>query len=166
MSILLHNPGINCGHNYFVHQVPLPSASASEQWSFSLTLLGYLTAPIAMGWLIDWLKLHLGYEECRGGGLQIIVGHLGIFNVSQNLKKWVFSPFASIRKAATAAKSNSHPWAQQNNALSPFYMVCFFVYEFGRTNVCTGKVHNACKCCLNCLRTAQFPHLRNTLFAD
>lgn len=48
-------------------------------------------------------KLHLRQDACRGGGLRINIGHLGIFEV-RRISTRALSLFAFTRKAATAAK--------------------------------------------------------------
>lgn len=57
-------------------------------------------------------KLHLGYKACHSGGLQINFGHLGIFNVYQNLDTW--AAFRLREKGPLQPGSNLYSLAQQH----------------------------------------------------
>lgn len=61
--------------------------------------------PIAIGCYGQPIKpvMHLGYEACCSGRLQINFVHLGILNVRRNLDTREVSLFASLRKTATTA---------------------------------------------------------------
>lgn len=48
-------------------------------------------------WVVYTPKLHLGYEACHSGGLQVNFHHVGIFTMHRNLNTREFSLLAAAR---------------------------------------------------------------------